>query len=143
VFVMVVRHPAAVACATQKGRRRVLTFGALLRHWVACHLTLAEDAPFVKRLHVVRYERLVADPDVVLAPVWSALRVTPQAAGERVQKGIDERYFERWRSLRNPLRRIDRDRATERWEAAVNRFGYSLVDLERSDAGSAFDRLSS
>ena len=41
VFVMVLRHPVAVACATWKGRRRLLTYHALVRHWVACHATFA------------------------------------------------------------------------------------------------------
>jgi hypothetical protein len=136
VFVMVLRNPVAVACATQKGRRRLLSYDALVRHWVACHSTLADDALRVRKLHIVRYERLVTDPDAELAPVFAAVGVTPLGVAGLVHAGIDERYFARWRAARNPLRRRDRDRTVARWEAAVNRFGYSLIDLERSaDAG--------
>jgi hypothetical protein len=135
VFVMVVRHPAAVACATQKGRRVVLSRNALVRHWVACHTTLADDAPRLSNLCIVRYERLVADPDATLAPVFAAVGVTPVEVTGLVRPGIDEHYFRRWRAERNPLRRWDRDRAIAHWEAAVNGFGYSLVDLCRTSAG--------
>jgi len=140
VFVMVMRHPAAVACATQKGRRRVLSYHALVRHWVSCHAMLAGDAPLVRRLHVVRYERLVADPDATLAPVFAALDIAPRAVAELVRGGINERYFARWQAARNPLRRRDRNRTIARWEADVNRFGYSLIDLERSDESTSLPR---
>jgi Sulfotransferase family len=143
VFVMVVRHPVAVACATQKGRRRLLSYGALVRHWVACHTMLAEDAPHVRSLHVIRYERLVSDPSAVLAPAFAAVGVEPCRVAGLVRTGIDEGYFARWRSARNPARRIDRDRTVRRYEAAVGRFGYSLVELERSEPGTMLAGLSS
>jgi hypothetical protein len=54
-----------------------------------------------------------------------------------VRGGLDERYFRAWRSNANPLLRLDRARAVRRFEAAVNRFGYSLVELERSLPGEA------
>jgi hypothetical protein len=142
-FVMVVRHPAAVACATQKGRRRLLSYGALVRHWVACHTTLAADAPHVRSLHVIRYERLVGDPDAVLAPVFAALGLAPRPVAALVEPGLDERYFARWRAARSPLRRLDRDRTVRRYEDAVARFGYSLVDLERAEPGTMLAGLSS
>ena len=36
--------------------------GALLDHWFAAHRLLEEDAPFIHRLLVVKYEHLVGDP---------------------------------------------------------------------------------
>jgi Sulfotransferase family len=142
-FVMVMRHPAAVACATQKGRRRLLSYGALVRHWVGCHTTLAADAPFLRSLHVVRYERLVADPDAVLAPVFAAVGLEPVPVSALVRPGLDARYFARWQAARNPLRRLDRERTVRRFEHAVDRFGYSLVDLDRSEAGTMLPGISS
>ncbi len=137
LFVMAVRHPAAVACATRKGRRLLLGYHHLVRHWLACHRILAEDAPFLERLEIVRYEHLVADPDRAMAPVFAAAGLEPVAVAGLVHGGLDERYFRVWRSNANPLLRLDRARTVRRFEAEVNRFGYSLVDLERSEPGSA------
>jgi len=127
VFVMVMRHPAAVACATRKGRRRLLTYHALVRHWVACHSMLAQDAPHLRNLHVLRYERLVDDPGVELAPVFRAIGVAPRDVGGLVRAGLDERYLATWRNPRNPLERWDRDRTVARFDRAVSRFGYRLA----------------
>ena len=137
LFVMVVRHPAAVACATRKGRRLLLTYHHLVRHWLASHRTLAGDAPFLERLRIVRYEHLVADPDAAMAPIFAAAGLAPIDVSELVKGGLDERYFRAWRSDRNPLLRLDRARTVRRFEDEVNRFGYSLVDLERSEPGTA------
>lgn len=137
VFVIVVRHPVAVAGATRKGRRRLLSYELLVRHWVACHTILAGDAPLVRNLQVVRYEHLVADPDRALAPVFAAVSLTPPACLHApVKPGLNDDYFHHWQTSRNPLDRWDRGYTITRWEAHVNRFGYSLVDLARTgDAG--------
>ncbi len=129
-FVAVLRHPVAVAGATRKGRRRRLTYETLVRHWVTCHALLAADAARLRRLHVVRYERFVADPDAELARLFAAIGLAPHPSGEHVRGGVNERYFVRWRSRRNPLRAIDRRRTIARWEPEVRPFGYSLVDLD-------------
>lgn len=128
VFVAVLRHPVAVAGATRKGRRMLLTYETLVRHWVACHAVLAADAPHVRRLLVVRYERFVADPDAELAGIFTAAGLTPHPSGEHVRAGVNDAYFARWRSRVSPVRAIDRRRTIARWEPEVRRFGYSLVD---------------
>jgi hypothetical protein len=130
VFVAVLRHPVAVAGATRKGRRLLLSYETLVRHWVTCHAVLAADAPHLRRLHVVRYERFVADPDAELARIFAAVGLAPHPSGEHVRAGVNKRYFVRWRSRLNPHRAIDRRRTIARWEPEVRKFGYSLVDTE-------------
>ncbi len=120
------RHPVAVARATRKGRRRLLGYEPLVRHWVACHTILAGDAPLVRNLRIVRYEHLVADPIAALAPVFASVSLTPPPLSGLVHPGRNEEYFTRWRPRRHR-------RTIARWEADVNRFGYSLVDLGRAD----------
>lgn len=132
-FVIVLRHPVAVAGATRKGRRRLLSYEWLVRHWIACHAILARDAPRIRNLVVVRYEHLVADPNAALAPVFAAVSLTPPSLSALVQPGRNDEYFDHWRGLRDPLHPWDRRRTIARWEAGVNRFGYSLIDLGRVD----------
>jgi hypothetical protein len=127
-FVMVMRHPAAVACATQKWSRTPWT--SLVHHWVACHQTMRADSSKVVRVSTIRYEDFVADPDGVLDGVFATVGLSPQRAGEEVRSGINERYFADWSATRNPARVIDRRLAVARFEASVREFGYSLRDLD-------------
>jgi len=126
VFVVVMRHPVAVAGATRKGRRRLLSYERLVHHWVACHAITARDAPRIRNLRIVRYEHLVADPRAALGPVFAAVSLTPPPLSGLVQPGRSDNYFNRWRPRLHP-------RTIRRWEADVNRFGYSLLDLRRAD----------
>jgi hypothetical protein len=126
VFVIVLRHPVAVAGATRKGRRRLLSYERLVHHWVACHAIASRDAPRIRNLRIVRYEHLVADPSAALGPVFAAVSLTPPSLSGLVQPGRSDGYLNRWHPRLHP-------RTIGRWEADVNRFGYSLIDLRRAD----------
>jgi hypothetical protein len=142
-FLVVVRHPVAVACATQKwavtrhlrnGMARA-TWTALIHHWVACHRTMLADGPSVQRLFLVRYEDFVRDPDAVLARVYARLGVPPAPAGEEVRSHVNDRYLALWHRTRNPLRVLDRAIATARFDGFVQQFGYSLRDIDALGGG--------
>lgn len=128
-FLMVMRHPAAVACATQKWAHRPWT--SLIHHWVVCHRIMREDSTQVARVSVVRYEDFVRDPERVLSGIFELVGLEAHPSTEPVRRDINERYFATWRETRNPLRIGDRAVAVRRFEHAVNGFGYSLRDLER------------
>lgn len=128
--VVVVRHPIAVACATQKWSRTSYT--SLIEHWLVCHETLLADLEHVQRLMVIRYEQLVADPDRTLAAVFRFIGLEPIASGLGVRGDVNAAYFRRWRANRwNPYKRFDTDRAVRRLAARAGRFGYSLERPER------------
>jgi hypothetical protein len=128
-FVVMIRHPVAVACATRKWARGSLE--SLIRHWLRCHEILAEDATRIDRLQVVRYEHLVRDPGREIGRVLSALELGGTVPASAVDAHLNDRYFLSWRSDGTRLGRAVRERRVLRHEPAVNRFGYSLVDLDR------------
>jgi len=66
-------------------------------------------------------------------PTLKSLGLPPHPSGEHVRTGVNDGYFARWRSRRNPYRALDRRRTIARWEAEVRRFGYSLVDTDRAE----------
>ena len=70
-FVLVVRHPLAVAHATRRWCPDATR--SLLAHWFHAHTLLAADLPHVDRVAIVRYEDLVADPAAALAPAAALL----------------------------------------------------------------------
>jgi hypothetical protein len=125
-FLMVMRHPVAVACATQKWSHTSWT--TLIHHWVVAHEIMLADSGHVSRVHVIRYEDFVRAPDEALDPVWSMLGLPSQPAGESVRSDVNRSYFDRWSTTRNPVRLLDRRRAA-RYDQAVRRFGYSVRDL--------------
>ena len=129
--IVVVRHPIAVACATQKWSRTSYT--SLVEHWLVCHETLLADLEHVERLMVIRYEDFVADPDATLAAAFRFIGLEPRPSGLQVRGDVNAAYFQRWRSHRwNPYKRFDTDRATRQLAARAGRFGYSLEHPEHA-----------
>ena len=126
-FVVVLRHPIAVSLATAKWRR-TRRFGRLVEHWLRCHEIFAADKPQQERVHVLRYEELVREPEPVLRGVFDFLELDPIPPTEPVEAGADERYFAQWRALkRNPSMRAYLDLASLRYERRARRWGYSLL----------------
>jgi hypothetical protein len=126
-FVVIVRHPIPVSIPTAKwrGTRR---YDRLLAHWFHCHDLFLEDEPHLERVHTIRYEQLVREPEPVLRGVFEFLGLDPIAPGEPVEAGANERYFARWRELkRDPRLRLLLDLTALRYERRARRFGYRLV----------------
>jgi hypothetical protein len=126
-FVVVVRHPIPVSLATAKFRptRR---YGRLLEHWLRCYETFEADKPRLERVHVLRYEELVREPEPVLRGVFEFLELDPIPPSEPVEAGADERYFAQWRALkRDPRMRAYLDVASLRFERRARHWGYSLL----------------
>ena len=128
-FVMVVRHPVAVALATRKWRR--FTMSALIRYWLAGHRHLVEDARQVGRVAVIRYEDLMSAPDQELDRVFAFLSLAPHREDWPVRTGINDAYFSQYRPARRPLRRWLHTRAAREYEQQVAPFGYSLLEPSR------------
>jgi sulfotransferase family protein len=138
-LIVVIRHPLAVALAMQKwnpplfarnGRRRT-TLAGLVGHWVRAHEILAADAASLARLHVLRYEDLVADPVERLGDVQRFLGLDSPLDADSVRAGRSERYQQQWDGMAvgNPIARAVRRRIEERFGAAITAYGYDLDDL--------------
>lgn len=130
-LIAVLRHPLAVAYATQKWSKTNIP--SLLEHWLIAYERFRLDAPSLEHATEVRYENLVADAESTLAVLEHNLGLTPQPPGGTIEQGSNERYFELWR--REAGRRLSGlrlRRAAARLEARANAFGYSIVDPSRS-----------
>ena len=126
-FVVVLRHPIPVSLATAKWRR-TRRYHRLLEHWLRCYELFAADRKRLERVHVIRYEQLVREPEPVLRGIFGFLGLEPVPPSEAVEAGADERYFRQWRELkRDPRMRAYLDLASLRYERRARRFGYSLL----------------
>jgi hypothetical protein len=122
-FIMMIRHPVAVAGATRKWSHR--TTNALIGHWVRAYETMATDLPLLERVLVVRYEDLVRAPEEVMVGIFSFLDLEPASIHRPIRIGINEKYFERW-SRSGPHAYMTRRRAESNFADDLQRFGYQL-----------------
>jgi hypothetical protein len=140
-FVVIMRHPIPVSLATQKWSDTKPH--SLIEHWLRAHELMAEDAPHVRGVHVMRYEDLVADPDSELRDVFGFLGLEDHGAGRTtaeglntdnfqadrtLRTGVNDRYFDDWDGPRRHtiVRRAYYDLTERRYERRARQFGYSL-----------------
>ena len=84
-FVVVIRHPEAVAAATRKWVD--LDLPAMLDHWLHAHERVAGDLPWLHSVLVLRYEDVVAGPDRAMAMLAAFLDLEPAPLPEPVRDG--------------------------------------------------------
>lgn len=94
LFVIVMRHPVAVAYATQKWSGTNIP--SLIEHWLTCHEIFQDDRPHIKRLTVVRYEDLVATPQGALNTIFSFLGVENVACDVAINPDVNTQYLRKW-----------------------------------------------
>lgn len=131
-FVIIIRHPIAVAYATRKWigplhvvRRRI---SSLIWHWLICHKQFCADSNSLENVIVVRYEDFVANPGRVGNRIFQFLDLEPVTPSIEVKSGVNRRYFSRWEALSNGnlLERLYAIGIRGLFEEDVNRFGYRL-----------------
>ncbi len=124
-FIVITRHPIAVALATKKWSYTSLQ--SLIHHWVHCHQLFEEDRPFLKRVYSFRYEDFIQDPNNILRQVYDLLNIQFLPTNLTIRSGINDAYIQKWEDLKSKwINRLYFKRIETRFETAVNAFGYSL-----------------
>ena len=90
-FVFVLRHPLAVARATEKWSDR--GEAALLSHWDRAHELLLGDLPHLHNWMVLRFEDLCADPGREMARLRAFLDLGEGAPPDAVEPGRNDAYL--------------------------------------------------
>ena len=133
-FVIVVRHPVAVAYATKKWVRSSVP--ALLRHWARAHDTCLADAAHVRQIGFVRYEDLISDADRTLASVCRFIGVPVHEFDAPVKAGLNAEYLDRWEATgRSRIQRARRRRLERSLEPRFRAWGYSMSSLALEPPG--------
>jgi hypothetical protein len=120
--IAIVRHPVAVAYATQPWCDTSIS--RLLDHWLHAHELFERDRPHLHDVHVVLYEDLVADVEGTLAGITRELGLSPHTSATEVRTDTDLRYERRFRHSRvAPVHpRVLASQA--RFGARLHRLGY-------------------
>lgn len=130
-FIVILRHPVANAYANQKWSETGIY--SLFEHWLACHKIFNQDKPHLKNVIVLKYEDFVKQPDAYLEKIYRFLDLPQHPRTVEVKRDINERYFALWQSTidrRGPLTRKLRAFKYRKIEEEVNKFGYSLYNLD-------------
>jgi hypothetical protein len=128
-FIVLLRHPIAVALATEKWSRTRLP--SLIEHWLVCHERFLADMAFLRRVYVLRYEELVARPQESLRELFAFLGLEPAAAEREIRPDINAHYFRQWQERKKQLSaRLALAATAWKFEGRVRRLGYSLKEPE-------------
>lgn len=124
-FVIVTRHPIAVAYATRKWAKTSIR--SLIEHWTVCHERFSEDRHHLRRCLVLKYETLVAEPDTTMERIWRFLGLVPHRVSQNIRKNVNQQYFSFWnRSSRIPLLARRNSKTCRLFGERVQQLGYTL-----------------
>lgn len=136
-FIVMLRHPMAVACATQRWSRTSLH--ELVNHWVYAHELFENDRRHLEHVLVLRYEEFVAAPEQAFEQIYEFLGVPYCAPSLQVRSDVNRKYFARWEKIqRGYVSRYYADELVRCFESRANHFGYSL---RAAEPAAAFQRL--
>jgi len=125
-FVVITRHPIAVALATRKWTP--LNLSPLIDHWLHCHVLFETDRRHVRNVLIVRYEELIERTQCQLSQIYRFLGLVPHKGPDLNSTGNDH-YFAIWKRLRETKSsRGVFGRLAAAYEKRVRRYGYSLID---------------
>jgi len=106
-FLIIIRHPVAVAYATHKfiGKRSP-GIRHLIRHSLEGYRIFARDYLHLHQVVVIRYEDFVRRPDDTLKPVYKSLGIEPVECREPIHGDVNRSYLDQWAHDNRPIRRL-------------------------------------
>ena len=125
-FVALLRHPVAVALATQQWRkRRKWSIPGLLEHSLKCYERFFSDAKHLNHVFVLRYEDLVRSPHAQIGRLLAWAGLEAHEFGIPVRND-NEKYFSAWSDRRADLLGGTSAAQVAQLESGLNLYGYSL-----------------
>lgn len=124
-FIIILRHPLAVALATYKWNQTSLL--EQVRHALLAYETLIKDQRFLNRVLLIRYEDFVSNPNKELKNLEDFLRIPAISIDQEVNPEVNQKYFEFWESKRRSFLGRLRYRVDVETENRLNSFGYSAT----------------
>ena len=131
-FIVILRHPVAVALAAKKWSRMPLPL--IIEHNLRCYERLQQDLPHLEQAYVLRYEDFVLTPQENIQKLFAWLEVEPFTYQHNVQSNVNEKYFAAYRQYRsNAGKKLIGEALGQlrHFEQRANTFGYSFAEPER------------
>lgn len=126
-FVIILRHPIAVAYATKKWSKTSIP--SLLEHTLLSYETFLKDAAMLNSFHILRYEDFVKAPDETMVNIYKYLDLEPIKVTHKIKKDVNSKYFSMYaKDSGRFLSKITKlTQRCEEFENRANKFGYSIV----------------
>ena len=130
IFVMIFRHPIAVAYATHKWAPDPTP--SLIEHGLRCYERFQQDIRFLRRVYVLRYEDFVREPDLHMQTLLDWIGIERFTFDDAVLPDINSKYFAVWKAERPILSQAEFKDASapfgtfRDFETRANAFGYSI-----------------
>jgi len=134
-FVIIVRHPIVVALSTRRWAGPTMPVSRLVEHWLHAHETFLADAAHLNAVHVIKYERLMSDPEPTLSALTGFLNLENTIPSRELDPARTSGYLSEWDDIvhsRRPWRRQLPRRLQARYGGRAWHFGYNLLDLSVS-----------
>lgn len=137
MFLIILRHPIAVAYATQKWRNDSIV--SLIDHTLCCYERFLEDRDFLEKSSVLTYETLIRKPQETIDRIFTWIGVKSYKIEQEIASGINDKYIKKWKEDQNrtslfPNRGLTKKNRKGKWdlEKRANAFGYSLIEPEQN-----------
>jgi hypothetical protein len=130
MFIIILRHPIAVAYATRKWSKTDIP--SLIEHSLRCYERFREDIPVLSKVYILRYEEFVLEPKHHIRALLRWIGIEPFEFQHEVQPSINDKYFALWESDRHsPSKKLFGVftvlfRRFKEFEKRANVFGYSI-----------------
>jgi hypothetical protein len=130
-FIMITRHPVAVAYATRGWAAGAshLPLERLIQHWLTCYETFEQDCPRLRHVLLLRYEDFVGESRAVLTRTYRFLGLDSHEPDLVIERDTNETYLRQWKCFSastSSTEQLEAARIRDRFEQRVQRFGYSL-----------------
>lgn len=125
-FIVLLRHPIAVAYATQKWSKTSIQ--SLVEHSLRGYEIFEKDMPFLRDVYVLRYEDIVDNPQEQINKVYDFLGLDSIPVQHAIRPHENKKYFLMWQDNRRRILKRVQFPITDHMENRANRFGYSIHD---------------
>ena len=117
-FVVIIRHPLAVAGATKRWNKQSLE--KHLIHWIQAHSLLYKDMPKLKKVLVIHYENFCKNPKKNMLRLESLL-------GEKLL--ISKKEYKQLKNSNKKYATKVPPFLVKKYEKIINKYGYSLLRM--------------
>lgn len=131
-FIIILRHPLAVAHATQKWSKT--SIASLVEHSLRAHEAFLADMPHLKSVYVLRYEDFILNPQTIVDEIFAFLGLDTLPITHDIKPTVNDKYFAIWEESQKKWFNRIFNRLPKAFEARANKIGYSLEDYRNLPA---------
>ena len=132
VFIIILRHPVAVAYATKKWCDASIP--SMVEHNLRCYERFQKDQKHLKNVHVLRYEDFVLHPQQHVDNLLSSMQLDPFKVQQQIRPNVNDKYFKEFQQdKKSVLKAIfyHCSGSMNRFEKRANTFGYTVTEPEQ------------